>query len=444
MTREVGTIKKKKSNKKALITMLFAVYLSFIFVSFIPYIAQHDLHRGTLTDGEYESHLVFPENGTYGHYKNVVLFDSNSTGKIDLRYTFADNTLFIENLENIKELVIDCEMMYENKCEEVLESEPSSLEEDYYKTYFLETNNGLFTVIINTDTPLENLQFLEIPQPKSVLVNNQEWWDNQTTKYTLEDNDITITNIPAGSTTVKIYFKAQVETPPVAFFTASRHIALQEVEITFNASRSYDEDGVIIDYLWDFGDGAESYGELIEHTYTELGNFLVRLTVRDNDDLEDTYLRNISIVLSDTDSDNDFVPDLSDPKPYTYTDTDSDGLSDEFEDIISRTDKNREDTDIDGWDDKVEWDSGTDPNNPDDHPYEKGEGDGKGEGFDIFIIIPIILLLLVILIPIFVMIKRKRRARELERLAESEAEGEIPLEDEGEGEGKEEGEEKAL
>jgi hypothetical protein len=84
MKREAGAIKKSKSNKKALLIMLYSVYLSLILISLVSFLAEDDFSRGTLSDGEYESHLVFPKNGTYGHYRNVILSDSKSSGKIDL------------------------------------------------------------------------------------------------------------------------------------------------------------------------------------------------------------------------------------------------------------------------------------------------------------------------------------------------------------------------
>jgi len=53
----------------------------------------------------------------------------------------------------------------------------------------------------------------------------------------------------------------------------------------FDASSSYDLDGSIIFYDWNFGDGslAMAIGEQVEHTFAEAGTYNVRLTVWDND-----------------------------------------------------------------------------------------------------------------------------------------------------------------
>lgn len=55
-------------------------------------------------------------------------------------------------------------------------------------------------------------------------------------------------------------------------------------EIIFDGSASYDEDGEIIEYLWDFGDGTNGFGESITHTYTSPGNYTITLAVTDDDE----------------------------------------------------------------------------------------------------------------------------------------------------------------
>ena len=51
----------------------------------------------------------------------------------------------------------------------------------------------------------------------------------------------------------------------------------------FDASESYDIDGEIAYYEWDFGDGSASEGILAEHTYSGPGSYTVTLTVMDDD-----------------------------------------------------------------------------------------------------------------------------------------------------------------
>ncbi|MHA1370960.1 MAG: TIGR04279 domain-containing protein [Promethearchaeota archaeon] len=51
---------------------------------------------------------------------------------------------------------------------------------------------------------------------------------------------------------------------------------------------SYDPDGTITGYSWDFGDGTTATGEIVSHTYTKPGHYTVTLTVKDNRGAEDS------------------------------------------------------------------------------------------------------------------------------------------------------------
>jgi chitodextrinase len=69
--------------------------------------------------------------------------------------------------------------------------------------------------------------------------------------------------------------------PPVAD-AGPDLVASQNGTALFNASSSFDPDGVIITYLWDFGDGGNATGCVVNHTYTAIGTFSVTLTVTDD------------------------------------------------------------------------------------------------------------------------------------------------------------------
>ena len=87
--------------------------------------------------------------------------------------------------------------------------------------------------------------------------------------------------------------------------------------ITFDGSSSFDPDGTISTYVWNFGDGELGLGEKPTHNYSTDGEFTVTLTVTDNDGLTDTKTTTATIEL----------------------DTDADGWSDELEESYN-TDKN--------------------------------------------------------------------------------------------------------
>lgn len=51
---------------------------------------------------------------------------------------------------------------------------------------------------------------------------------------------------------------------------------------TFDASASSDSDGSIVQYMWDFGDGATASGINISHSYSQTGKYPVTLTITDS------------------------------------------------------------------------------------------------------------------------------------------------------------------
>jgi PKD repeat protein len=99
-----------------------------------------------------------------------------------------------------------------------------------------------------------------------------------------EDGDLT--NNEANTTiTVKLEV---VLIPPVAKFTDNATTVLTGEVIRFNASTSYDPDGVIVSYFWDFGDGTNASGVIVDYSYADDGTYTVTLTVTDDDDLTDS------------------------------------------------------------------------------------------------------------------------------------------------------------
>ena len=66
-------------------------------------------------------------------------------------------------------------------------------------------------------------------------------------------------------------------------FTENATTVSQDETIHFDASESYDLDGSIVSYSWDFGDGNTATGVIVDHAYSEDGNYTVTLTVTDDD-----------------------------------------------------------------------------------------------------------------------------------------------------------------
>ncbi len=82
------------------------------------------------------------------------------------------------------------------------------------------------------------------------------------------------------STTVYVHSQR-----PVARFTVSPSSAKVNQWLSFDPSASYDPDGTIAEYSWDFGDGNWQTTNVpcTTHAYGEIGNYTVTLIVKDGE-----------------------------------------------------------------------------------------------------------------------------------------------------------------
>ncbi len=77
--------------------------------------------------------------------------------------------------------------------------------------------------------------------------------------------------------------------PPVASFTATPQSGASPLPVSFDASASTDPDGGSLSYSWNFGDGSTGTGVTTSHTYATDGNYIVTLTVTDDEGDTDSY-----------------------------------------------------------------------------------------------------------------------------------------------------------
>jgi PKD repeat protein len=109
-----------------------------------------------------------------------------------------------------------------------------------------------------------------------VFVNHTYADDGVYTVFLTVTDDDDATNTTSSTITV-------LNRSPVASFTASATTVFINETITFNASTSQDPDGTIVTYLWEFGDGANATGSMVNHAFTVNGTYLVTLNVTDDD-----------------------------------------------------------------------------------------------------------------------------------------------------------------
>ena len=105
----------------------------------------------------------------------------------------------------------------------------------------------------------------------------------------------------------KIYVDKALVPPHADFCFGPKEPKVGE-KVTFDGSKSTD-DGSIVKYSWDFGDGKEGEGKVVSHVYSSPGCYLVKLTVVDNDGLESSVTHKIEVEKDENHMENETIAD---------------------------------------------------------------------------------------------------------------------------------------
>ncbi len=101
-------------------------------------------------------------------------------------------------------------------------------------------------------------------------------------------NYIVTLTVTADSNTdcnkTSIQKKITINAPPVAKAGEDYFVGVNQTVI-FNGSGSYDPDGAISSFTWDFGDGSSGTGIRVKHQYQTAGRYVVVLQVKDSTEL---------------------------------------------------------------------------------------------------------------------------------------------------------------
>jgi PKD repeat protein len=116
---------------------------------------------------------------------------------------------------------------------------------------------------------------------------------------------------------------------PIAH-AGSRYITSSNSNLTLSSTGSSDEDGTIVSYLWDLGDGNTSSLENPEHSYAEVGQYNITLTVTDNDGASASATAEV-IVNPAGDMDGDGDIDLDDIRAFALAVRRGDSLDMSFD-----------------------------------------------------------------------------------------------------------------
>jgi PKD repeat protein len=113
--------------------------------------------------------------------------------------------------------------------------------------------------------------------------------------HIFEGEDITyeitlsVTDNDGGKSTDTIHISTLSNSPPVAIITSSIREGDAPKAVLFDASNSYDNDGQIVRYSWDYDDGNRysSPSATANHLFEFPGQYNVVLTVTDNEGATD-------------------------------------------------------------------------------------------------------------------------------------------------------------
>ncbi len=87
-----------------------------------------------------------------------------------------------------------------------------------------------------------------------------------------------------------------VNLPPSAVFEHAPDPPTVGEEASFDASGSFDLDGTISSYEWDFGDGTDALGVQVSHSFDQVGQFSVTLTVSDDGGASSSIQKSVTVL----------------------------------------------------------------------------------------------------------------------------------------------------
>jgi len=146
----------------------------------------------------------------------------------------------------------------------------------------LTTGTGVKSYLIYTGTPAVNGNV-----SLTYDTGHQHWVGSYTPKTSdpggLWSLIVNATDSPStpntGSASTAVTLQ---DRPPIASFTSTPSSTPTGTSITFDGTASYDLDGTVVSYSWDFGDQTTGTGSVATHSYTYAKTYTVTLTVTDN------------------------------------------------------------------------------------------------------------------------------------------------------------------
>lgn len=124
--------------------------------------------------------------------------------------------------------------------------------------------------------------------------------ENRSTTHTYQKSgyyqvDIILWDYEGFSVSDRMFIAVLDLYPPFVSISADDTCGKAPFTVSFT-NNAYDIDGEVVNYEWDFGDGSTSLEPQVTHTYTQTGRYFARLTVTDNDGMQQSDTIQINVI----------------------------------------------------------------------------------------------------------------------------------------------------
>ena len=179
---------------------------------------------------------------------------------------------------------------------------PLTCSGSFVQKILCKAQNLIRAAYVHLDRPTQ----LEVKLNSQVIVNRQNFPKEQG-QYFLnlnlsEPKNLTVTTrgLPTSDITIRIKELSVANQNPISQFIFNSQSYMEPSLVSFSALTSSDPDGSIVSYIWNFGDGSNAAGALVDHIFENAGSYNVSLTVTDNRGAQHTQQQVINIQADNT------------------------------------------------------------------------------------------------------------------------------------------------